>query len=232
MFFFLPFYLAGSPPASNWFFLRVPWSKSYSLSDSRCSASVEPWHEKWKGLLWLHAYMYHRQRDICTDKGLSLKFHLICFNLAAHSATLGWFLTLNGAKLVPYISQLLLPLASWGQKKKSPVFIFLLRISTVQRVYSEEINVTVLRKGKRKHRRVSHQSSGWEMEFVCASDSSVREGVKSKNLEYSFKEYLFSNVSSGTIIKVWRGGMTLKEPALSYKPEGIFLVYAWTRFWN
>lgn len=88
----------------------------------------------------------------------SISFALTSPLLGPRSAALGLFSTLNGA--VPYFARPLPP-AAW--KKKSPVlhlFIFLLRISTVQQVYSEEINVTVLRRGKSKHRCVSHQSPG------------------------------------------------------------------------
>lgn len=109
----------------------------------------------------------------------SISFALTLPLLGPWSAALGWFSTLNGAEVVPYFA------SDRVEKKKSPVlhlFIFLLHISTVQRVYSEEINVTVLKKGKSKHRHVSHQSPGWGMESVFASDSSVGEGEKSKNV--------------------------------------------------
>lgn len=51
--------------------------------------------------------------------------------------------------------------------------------------------MTVLRKGKSKHQRVSHQSWGWEMESVFASDSSVGEGEKSKNVWCSIQWCMF-----------------------------------------
>lgn len=67
----------------------------------------------------------------------------------------------------------------------SHLFIFLLRISTVQRVYSEEINVTVLRKGKSKHLCVSHQSSV----SACLPVIQARGGG-GKNVRWFFKGYL------------------------------------------
>lgn len=91
----------------------------------------------------------------------SISFALTSPLLGPRSAALGWFSTLKGLELVPYFAWLQPP--EKEKKKKSPVlhlFIFLLRISTVQRVYSEEINVTVLRKEKSKHQRESHQSPG------------------------------------------------------------------------
>lgn len=230
--YFFSFYLPSSQPVSNWFSVKVPESKKYSLSGCRT-----PGVRLARSLGTKNGKGRFGSPGTCvSDGGIfapikvqalnSISFALTSPLFGPRSAALGWFSTLKGARLVPSFAQLL-PLAAWKRKKKkkkSPVlhlFIFLLRISAVQRVYSKEINVTLLRKGKSKHRRESHQSPGWEIESLCASDSNVWEGEKSKTAWWFFKAYLFSDVCFMTVLKVWGGGMTLvsswhKEPALSF----------------
>lgn len=82
-------------PAAHSHLIDFPWKCHETkvihcpMQDSRCLASAEPWHEKWKGPHWLPTYMRHRQWDICANKGSNSEFHLICFNLATPWTSVG-----------------------------------------------------------------------------------------------------------------------------------------------